>query len=271
VPEFKKEAKVAAGLGLPASFETNSPLPFKIKAAVKFADQAHFSAQKYIEALAQKIDGNGSFIYEQSRAIWFNDGPICSVKTPNGKVHANSVIIATNVPTAPLLARGSYCIREYPNTSYLIAGRSVPKFKGMYISPDNDNYSILPVGSGDKQILLVGGDGHIRGVSTAGKHYRRLADYAHEKFGFKEVEYKWKAWDYIAYDGIPLVGKLYRRSENLYVATAFKKWGLAHSMVAGTILRDLITGQKNPWADIYTPHRTSPMTSIPHVIAKSFR
>jgi glycine/D-amino acid oxidase-like deaminating enzyme len=267
--EFEQEAKVAQSLGLPASFQTTSPLPFKIVAAVRFDNQAHFSAQKYIEALAKKVHDKGSFIFENSRAVAFFDGTPCKVKTLGGSVTAKNIIVATNVPTSPLLARLSYCIMEYPHTSYLVAGRPKIKLKGMYISPDKGYYSLLPVGKGKEQILLIGGENHIPGLGLPKKRQRKLADFGQKHFGINKVEYRWGARDYIAYDGIPLVGKLYPWSKNLYIATAFKKWGLSHSMVAGIILRDLIIGQKNEWSDVYNPHRPSVVTSIPRVILKS--
>jgi glycine/D-amino acid oxidase-like deaminating enzyme len=272
VQDFKEEANIAAAVGLPASFEKTTPLPFKITAAVKFTGQAHFSAQKYIEALAKVIDKDGSHVFEQTRAVSFHDGRPCQVSTPHGEVVANNIIVATNVPPLPLLARAAYCLFEYPTTSYLVAGR--PKVKisgGMYISPDKDHYSLLPVGKGKGQMLLVGGQNHIRGLGRPVSNYQKLADYAEDKFGIKEIEYKWKAWDYIAYDSVPLVGRMYPWSKNLYVATAFKKWGLAHSMVAATILRDMITGKDNPWAEIYSPQRGSAIASIPHTIANYFK
>jgi glycine/D-amino acid oxidase-like deaminating enzyme len=269
VREFKQEAKIAAGLGLPASFETTSPLPFKITGAVKFTGQAHFSAQKYIKALAAKINKAGSRVYENTRAIGIRDGSPAIVKTINGRVVAKNIVVATNVPTFPLLARGLYCALEYPHTSYIVAGRPKIKLSGMYISPDKNHYSILPVGKGKEQIVLIGGQNHIRGHGRAAPNYQKLAGYAEVKFGVKSISYKWKAWDYMAYDNVPLIGKLYPWSKHLYVASAFKKWGLAHSMVAAMILRDSITGQPNEWADLYSPQRLSPITSIPHVIANS--
>jgi glycine/D-amino acid oxidase-like deaminating enzyme len=266
VNEFKKEAKIAAQLGLPASFEKTSPLPFKIAAAVKFSNQGHFSAQKYIEALAKKINGSGSHIFEHTRATNFHDGNPCVVRTSQADVIAKNIIVATNVPTLPLIARAAFCVLEYPHTSYLIAGYPKVKLSGMYISPDKDHYSLLPVGKGKDQILLVGGENHIRGHGFAKHHQQKLADYAQGHFGMEQVKFRWHAWDYLAYDGVPLVGKLYPWSKNLYVATAFKKWGLSHSMVAGTLLRDQILGQQNPLAGFYTPQRMSPIKSIPHVI-----
>jgi glycine/D-amino acid oxidase-like deaminating enzyme len=269
VREFKQEAKIAAGLGLPASFETTSPLPFKITGAVKFTGQAHFSAQKFINHLAAKVNKGDCKVFENTRAIGINDDAPGIVKTINGRVVAKNIVVATNVPTFPLLARGLYCALEYPHTSYIVAGRPKIKLSGMYISPDKNHYSILPVGKGKEQIVLIGGQNHIRGHGRAAPNYQKLAGYAEVKFGVKSISYKWKAWDYMAYDNVPLIGKLYPWSKHLYVASAFKKWGLAHSMVAAMILRDSITGQPNEWADLYSPQRLSPITSIPHVIANS--
>jgi glycine/D-amino acid oxidase-like deaminating enzyme len=97
---------------------------------------------------------------------------------------------------------------------------------------------------------------------------QRLSDYAEERFSANSIDYRWSAWDYLAYDNVPLVGKIYPWSKHLYVISAFRKWGLTNSMVSAIILRDLITGEKNNWADIYNPMRTSPMKSIPSVAKK---
>jgi glycine/D-amino acid oxidase-like deaminating enzyme len=262
--EFKNEARIAAGLGLPATFEKSLDLPFKISGAVKFAGQAHFSGQKYIEGLAAKVNGGGSYVFEKTKATSIKDGSPCRVGSIDHTVTAKNIIVATNVPTFPLAARGAYCILEYPTSSYLVAGKPKIKVKGMYISPDDDHYSILPVGG----TLLIGGENHIPGTRRAKSRQQKLADYAEEYFGVKKIDYRWHARDYLAYDQIPLIGKMYPWSRHLYVITAFKKWGLSHSMVSAMILRDLILGNPNPWADIYNPMRTSPIKSIPRVAAK---
>jgi len=43
---------------------------------------------------------------------------------------------------------------------------------------------------------------------------------------------------------------------------------LAHSMVAGTILRDLVLGQENEWLEVYNSMRGSPIKSIPHALTQ---
>jgi len=262
--EFKSEVKVAASLGLPATFEKTLDLPFKVVGAVKFAKQAHFSAQKYIEGLAARINGSGSYIFEKTHAVSIKDGSPARVSSANHTIAAKDIIVATNVPTFPLVARGAYCILEYPTSSYLISGKPKIKVKDMYISPDDDHYSILPVGD----TLLIGGENHIPGTRIAKSRQQKLADYAEKYFGVKQIDYRWHARDYLAYDGIPLIGKAYPWSKHLYVITAFKKWGLSHSMVSAMIMKDLILSNPNPWAGVFNPLRTSPIKSIPRVAAK---
>jgi glycine/D-amino acid oxidase-like deaminating enzyme len=268
IQRFKSEAKVAAKLGLPASYETSIALPFKIKAAVKFSNQAKFNAYRYIIGLAEACTRHGVQVFENSNVVSIQDGNPATISTREATVTAKDIIVATNVPAFPLMARGAYCILEYPTTSYVVAGKYDGKLKGMYISPDESHYSIFPVTFTKDKLLLIAGRDHIRGPRNGQKRFQQLADYAEQYFGVMSIEYKWSAWDYIAYDNVPLVGKVYPWSKHLFTATAFKKWGLAHSMVAAIILRDQILGQKNPYADIYTPLRTSPIKSIPKVAAQ---
>lgn len=269
VKSFREEAHVAAELGLPASFETASPLPFAIRAAVKFSGQGTFHSQRYLLGLAAAVNGHGSYVFEHSNATGIRDGSPGRVRTSRAAVHAKHIIVATNVPTLPLAARGAYCLLEYPQESYIVAGRYTKRLRGMYISPDSGQYSILPVRSGNDRLLLIGGNGHLSGLRLSKEHHwQQLADYAEQHFGITEIVYKWSDRDYMAYDGLPLVGRLYPWSKNLYVASAYRKWGLSNGTAAGMILRDLITGQPNAWATVFTPQRTSAVRSIPHAVGE---
>jgi glycine/D-amino acid oxidase-like deaminating enzyme len=263
ISKFKTEARIAKSLGLPASFETKLALPFPVKGAVKFANQAQFNSQKYVSGLAQAVHGQGSFVFENSNVIRIRDGAPAMVKTKKATVTAENIIVASKVPAFPLIARFSYAALEYPHTSYIVAGRSTTSLKGMYISPDKGQYSILPI---KNKLLLVGGENHIPGLGWPRKRHQKLANYAQEHFGVSSVQYRWKAMDYITYDKLPLVGKVYPWSKHLYTATGFKKWGLSTSMVSAMILHDTILGKPNVWAEVFTSTRFRPVLSIPRVI-----
>jgi glycine/D-amino acid oxidase-like deaminating enzyme len=259
---FMHEAKVAIKLGLPASFETKIGLPFKITAAVKFANQAKFQAKDYVLGLAKIVNGQGSYVFENSKAIDFHDGEPAFVKTKQASVRAKDIIVATKVPAAPLFARLSYCLMEFPTTSYIVAAETKTNLKGMYISPDKDHYSILPLSG----FLLVGGENHLPILANHQTHYQRLADYADKYFDIKKIDYMWRALDYLPYDSVPLVGEVYPWSKHLYMATAFQKWGLSTSMVAATILHDEILGKSNDWAQVFSPHRLRAVLSAPRAL-----
>lgn len=269
---LKQEAKTAISLGLPASFETKTPLPFKTLASVKFSGQSKINAQKYLLGLAKYVDGNGSYIFENSTVNRIVGGKACYLKTKKAKVHAKQIIIATNVPTLPLLARGTYCLFEYPVESYIVAGITTKKLDGMYISPDKNNYSILPAEIGGVRHILIGGEGHFSGFRfNRKKKFQKLADYAEKQLGVTSITHKWSDRDYLGYDDIPIVGPLYPWSKNVFVATAFKKWGLSNGTAAAMILRDLVLKQDNPWSSTFYTHRPRLITSIPRVVLENIK
>jgi len=271
VAKLQHEAAVAGALGLPASFVTTGALPFAIQGAVKFAGQAYFNAAKYVRALADIVDGNGSFVFENSEAIKIDENQLCRVKTAHGTVTATTLIVATKVPAAPLIGRFTYAGYEYPVTSYIVAGKYSGKLDGMYISPDKSHYSLLPIDTADGRLLLVGGESHLPGIKRSLPNQQKLAEYAQKHFGITEILYRWKAMDYLAYDSLPLIGKLYPWSKHAYVVGGFKKWGLNLSMVAANILAEAIANNDPRGLELFSPHRLSAPASIPKAIVKYFK
>lgn len=268
VKMLKDEALAAMAAGLPASFETSTPLPFDVKGAVKFSNQAKLHIRKYLSGLADAVKGDSCYIFEESPARWVRGSEPCIIRTPQARVKATDVVIATNVPF-PLTSHGFYCLYEYPLKSYIVAAKTKVKLRGMYITPGDPLFSILPIKSGDDSLILIGGNSHVPGVpGKADSRYRQLADYGAERFGISKYEYRWSTMDYLAYDSIPMVGKLYPWSKHVYTATGFMKWGLSNATVAALILKDLIIGQDNPWAGTFSTNRLSAVKAIPAVAAK---
>lgn len=271
VTGLKDEVTVARALGLPASFETTSMLPFEIKAAVKFAGQAYFNAVKYVRSLAKIVNGSGCFVFENSEAIGIIEGQPCTVKARKGTVTAKNIVVATKIPAAPLIGRFTYAAYEYPVTSYIIAGKYDGTLKGMYISPDKSHYSLLPIVTSKGSLLLVGGESHLPGVRRPLPNHKKLAAYAYEQFGITDILYRWKAMDYIAYDSLPLIGKLYPWSKHAFMIGGFKKWGLNLSMVAANILTESIVNNNVHGLEMFSPHRLSAPASIPKALIDYFK
>lgn len=78
VAQIEEEAEIARRLGLPASLHRGDiGLPFDVLAAVRFDGQAQFHPVRYVAGLAATIPGEGSHVFEDSRAVdWSRRGSL---------------------------------------------------------------------------------------------------------------------------------------------------------------------------------------------------
>src|SRR5215213_4656495 len=81
VRKVEREVEAALRAGLPVTYTTETDLPFPVAGAVRLEDQAEFHPVKYLSALAGAIDGDGSHVFEHSRAIDVDAGSPCHVRT----------------------------------------------------------------------------------------------------------------------------------------------------------------------------------------------
>jgi glycine/D-amino acid oxidase-like deaminating enzyme/nitrite reductase/ring-hydroxylating ferredoxin subunit len=256
IENIENEVKVASSLGIKASFVKDIPLPFEIKAGIAFENQAMFHPRKYLLNLAKDIPGNGSYIFENTRAVDLNKGEHPEVVTSNNKkITSNIVIIATHFPFYDGL--GFYFTRLFAERSYILGVKIKDQFpKGMFISAEDPGRSLRCQPFEDGELILVGGEHHKTGHGTNyNNHYTNLKNFANETFSLEKVLYRWSAQDYGTLDGLPYVGNLTPNTPNIYVATGFRKWGMTNSIVSALIIRDLIIKVENPWASVYNPDR----------------
>lgn len=260
LPEMRREARIAAGVGLPATFLENTPLPFPVKGAVRFEDQAQFDSYAYLLGLASRVDGEGSRVYEDTRALDVTDsrgGGPCTVKTERGTITADDVVIATHIPFP---FKGEYWGKASARRAYVIAGAVDPGEvpEGMYINAESPSRSIRYARTKDGEtLLLICGEGHKPGqAADTVERYERLEEWSRERFGVTDFRYRWSTQDYWPADGIPFVGKLGVGSRNVWVGTGFSSWGITGGTAAAMILSDLICGLPNPHAWLFDSTRT---------------
>jgi len=257
VDELREEARLAAELGLPASYVDELDLPFGVAGAVRFDDQAEFNPVKYVDGLAAALGGP---VHEGTRVTGLGSG---GVSTALGhSVKARHVVVATHLS---FLDRGLYFARCHPERSYVVAGHvagAVPA--GMYLSTESPAHSIRAHGDW----LLVGGESHKTGQADAGERYDRLAAWARERFGL-EPELRWATQDHMPVDGVPYVGRHDPLSGDVWVATGFRKWGLAMGTAAGELLAAQIGGREHPWTRLFDPNRLRPRASAPDFVKEN--
>ena len=260
VSQIEQEAEAACSAGLPAHYTEETELPWEVKAALRFDGQAQFHPRRYCLALAQMIDGDGSAVFSQTRALDVEDGSPCVVKTDRHDVSTAYVVLATQLP---FLDRGGFFAKCHPEREYaLAAALEQPAPKGMYISAEQPSRSIRQQPTGEGELLVLAGDSHKPGADEdERRHYDALAQFVEERFEVRSLDYEWSTQDYIPVDRLPYIGKLRRGSERIFVATGFQKWGMTNGTAAAVLITDQILGRENPWSDLFDPNRVKPAAS----------
>lgn len=235
-----QEFVVLKQLGYGAVFRKKLPIPVDTYGGIFFPEQAQFHPLKFLAELSRGLP-----IYEHTKVLELAPH---RARTSKGVIGANKIIVATHFPM--LNKHGSFFLKLYQHRSYCIALENVPPFKGMYVDESNTGYSFR--GYGD--LLIIGGGGHRTG--KRGGAWQELEEFAHRNYPGSRVKYRWAAQDCMSLDGVPYIGRYSSRTEGLYTATGFNKWGMTGSMVAAQLLTDLVTGKPDPYENLFSPSRS---------------
>lgn len=261
IEELEAEANAALQIGVPNELVTEAPLPFDTCRAIRFDHQAQFNPLQYLSALAQRIPGNGSYIFEDTRMLDVDEGTPCRVTTDRGTIVANDVFVAANVPSTNRFFLHTK-IAAY--RTYAIAAKVQPRADDAHLFWDMDDpyHYIRSYQYGDQTYLIVGGEDHKTGHGHHNESaFERLIEWTQDRFEIQAISHKWSGQIIEPVDGLPYIGRN-PLSEHVYVATGFSGTGLTFGTVAGMLVADLITGSQNPWAELYDAGRVKPLASM---------
>ena len=249
--KLRKEAFAASSLGLPAYFVEGKKvmeLPFTIKGAVCFENQAQFHPLEFIKQLAKEL-----IIYEDTKVLSVKKHRIL---TNRGVLEADNIVFATHYPFVNV--PGFYFLRQHQERSYVIALKVQKSLSGMYYSIDEKGLSIRSFGD----TLLLGGGKHRTGKGAVGESakenvienvnenekrgdckcigYSWLREAARKYYPNAKEAGAWSAQDCMPHDGIPFIGRYSLFRPYWYVATGFHKWGMTSAMVAARLITEQI-------------------------------
>ena len=254
---LKEETDAAQKLGINAEFVTETELPFQVKGAVCFKNQAQFQPLEFIKEIAKDIK-----IYEHTkvRSVGKN-----IVYTNKGNVRAEHIIFATHYPI--MNVPGMYFVRQHQERSYVLALSENKPIQGMYRSIDKNGLSLRSSGN----ILLLGRGKHRTGKCASVKRkeedyiaedtsdevgvYQYLRECANKYYPDSNEVTRWSAQDCMPHDEMPFIGRYSVFRSNWYVATGFGKWGMTSSMIAALLISDEICGRENPYEKLFKPQR----------------
>lgn len=245
---LESELTAARSLGLHAELVHETELPFPVAAAIKFSDQACFHPLKFLRAFLPKLR-----IYTQTTARSIRDG---HVLTDRGIVRAKHIIAATRFPF--FLKPGFYFARMHQERSYALSFSASHFLDGMYIDAEKNGINFRPW---QNQIILSG-VGHRTGHQPMIDGYEALHLAAQRWYPGCEITAQWSTEDCMPFDRVPYIGSYHQKNHHLHVATGFQKWGMSSAMIAAQTISDSVFGQKNEYADVFSPQRSLALSKI---------
>ena len=238
--ELHREMDALQKLTFSAQLVREIPIPVDHTGAVGFAGQAQFHPLRFLGHIAKELN-----IREHTVVRELKDS---TAVTNGGRIRADRIIVATHFPF--LNKHGSYYLKLYQQRSYVLALEQAQRLDGMYIGSQKNSLSFR--GCGD--LLLLGGGGHRTGKT--GGNWAELKNFAQLHYPGASARYLWATQDCMTLDGLPYIGRYSMGTKGLYVATGFNKWGMTNAMAGAMLLRDMLQGKENPYADVVSPSRS---------------
>ncbi|WP_239619217.1 FAD-dependent oxidoreductase [Cohnella mopanensis] len=256
IKKLELERQAYETLGIVGELKDRIDLPIDIKSALVMNDQARFHPLSYLMALTKILVRSGSQVFEQTTVMKVEEGESPAVVTESGnRVRCEHVISASHFPF--LDWKGFYFARMHAERSYVLGVRIDQEYSGgMYLGADNPKRSIRLVTDGKEPLILVGGEGHKAGQSKCTiNHYETLQSFAASVFNVKEIAYRWSTQDLVTLDKVPYVGRINSSTDNIFVATGYRKWGMTNGTAAAHLLKNMVLGIEDRYQSVFDPSR----------------
>ncbi len=252
---LQREADCARELGIEAEFHPAVPL-FQ-RPGVLFPRQALIHPLRYLAGLLPAIPGQGSHVFEETAALETEKDPR-SLRTKNGRVNFNYLILATHNPlmgNAGLIRSTLFQTKLSLYTSYALGAR----LPGKFLEPASywdtaDPYHYLRIEpTPDGPYAIYGGEDHKTGqVTDTVAVYERLETHLREILPQARVDARWSGQVIETNDGLPYIGEIIDRQ---FVATGFSGNGMTFGTLSVMMAVDAVEGRPNRWEKLFSPGR----------------
>jgi glycine/D-amino acid oxidase-like deaminating enzyme len=253
-----------------AEWVEHADVPFPFHGGVRLPDQLQIDPLPFLNSLVTELEMHGGRLLEGVRVTSVSGtGPLrLSVqaaalaedsKQQEVSITTGQVVLATGIP---ILDRGGFFARVKPKRSYCLAF-DVPGdiTRPMFISVDSPTRSVryAPSAAGEK--LIVGGAGHTVGrADSAAAGIEELTKWTALHYPGAVRTHFWSAQDYTPIDELPYVGPLLPKSDKIFVATGFDKWGMSNGVAAALALSSQMLGGRMDWRRAFaswSPHESA--------------
>jgi len=263
-----RHAEKATEIGIPIRFADAEAYRKWIDAEGYFGALYHpgygqINPARYVKGLSDVIKEKGVDLFERSPVLKIEEGPKCILSTPEGRLKADAVVLATNAYTprlgyfknriAPVLNPCGATERLGPEELHRIGWHATRGF-------DDSSLSVWYMGiSEDYRLIIGGGDLNYLYAGKTSFPPERLDRYrAHfEKALVRRfpaarnvrIEYVWTGPIGASLDLGPSVG-VTGEYLNIYYGLGFTGEGVNLAHLSGKIVADLYADNPGPWCDL---------------------
>lgn len=252
---LEEDAKLANELDFDAQF-LNS-VPFIGTPGVRFPNQARFNPIKYLSGLLKSLADSGTPTFENTEASEVTDSPM-AIKANGHEVKCDNLIVATDVPImgkTGLLAATLFQTKLAPYTSYAIAARAprgiVPDAL-FWDTADPYRYLRLERHPQHDHLIFGGEDRKTGQDDQPATRFETLEKALALLVPAATVTHRWSGQVVETHDGLPYIGDI---ADRQFIATGYSGNGMTFGTLAGMMACDAALGRKNPWKELFDPHR----------------
>ena len=257
VDDLRAEADTAAKLGFDAEFV--GAVPFFDRPGVRYDGQARIHPRKYLAALAQAIDGDGSFIFEHSDAGEVHDDPP-KVSVGRHTVTCGHLIVATH---NPIVGKSRLARRHAPADGSLalqhVRGRRPRAARAVCPTRCSGTPTNRTGTSASSRIAGSTTSSSAAKITRRDKRRipARVSIASNRQFARcvrrVNLTHRWSGQVIETNDGLPYIGEM---APHQFAATGFAGNGLTFGTLAGMMAVDAVAGRENPWAGTFDIGRT---------------
>lgn len=245
-------------LGIPGELGNNHELAFQTTGTLTIKDDAQIHPIRFTQQLAQEAIKHGARLFENTRVHTLYPDRQRLATTNGANIQYKKLILCTHYPIESIKKMNLMKLRV--ERGYLMAAKVSDPLTQQYLSVDQPTRSIRTVTIDNQAYMVIAGASHLAGTNThTPAYYEALTAELLTTFHLPNADFQWSSQDIETPDLLPYVGPLDDSNSSIYVATGFRKWGLANSLVAGELLLAHLTN--NPLVEkekaLYSPNRTA--------------
>ena len=238
---------------------------------IKYPEQGQIHIMKYMKGLTDAIVKMGGHIYTETKA---EDISKSGAKANGFEIKAKHIVVATNTPINDWVVMHT---KQWAYRTYVIAAK-LPKGKLEYSlwwdTGDQNSkwlgapYHYVRLQEFDEHydLLISGGEDHRVGQADdenipEDQRYIKLIEWTKKRFpDMEDIEYRWSGQVVEPIDLLPFMGKN-PTNDNIYIITGTSGNGITNGTTGGILVKDLIVGNENSVAELYSPSRVTLKTA----------